>query len=469
MADTVRVIIDTGRLPVTPGKSASLEVRIYNAARIVDELVVVPVGLDESWVQTEPTSVSLLPDTEGRVRVTVALPRDAPLPAGEHLVGIKVSSIGSSGASRVEELVLDVAPIHQSTISIEPQLVRGGRSADFRVRVENQGNQPLILELAGQDPEGVVRFGFAPPRLEVQPRADAVSRLSAAAPRALTGNEVQRALTVAARGGGTELMTRATFAQRPWLSRGLLKLIPLLVALAVGGVALAVTSGGDDSGEAAETTSSTGSSTTTTLGIKQWDHEIDLKRGQVSFYIRPRAGEIKTKTSWKSPPTNLRAEVTGPSSPAASKAGKSELTTPAMKVTQAALATGDTWRVRVADESNPPPAMGVLPVPTKGETEITYAGGSGKGPFPFELSFARGRAMSVVVLSSPGTVSATTDVTGQVTMRLYRVGESDPVKEVSGTSLSHNVTKSQYDDGRTWWVEVISATVGTASMEIEHP
>jgi hypothetical protein len=475
MADTVRVTLESDRLPVTPGQAASLGVRIYNAARIVDELVVVAVGLDESWVRTTPPSISLLPDSEGTVRVNITIPRDAPLAVGDQLIGIKVTSVGTSGASRVEELTLDIAPIRDAAIIADPQLVRGGRSSDFRVRVDNRGNQPLALELEGQDAEAVVKFDFTPPLLDVPPRASATARLKAVAPRALTGNEVQRALTINARGNGTDLLARVTFAQKPWLTRGVLMLVPLLLALAVAGVALGMRGGDGESAEPGTTTSTEGATTTSistsVLLVKRWEHAIELKRAQVSYYLRPSAqGKIDAKATWTAPPTNLRAETrtVGAGPPPATKAGKSPLTVPEATVSQAAADTGGPWRVSVSDESSPPPAGGVLPAPTKGNTEISYPGGSGKGPFPFELSFARGTSVSIVVLGGPGTVSATTDLGGQVTMRLYRAGEANPLKDVTGGSLTHEVTKSQFDSGRTWWVQATSSTVGTASMKIEH-
>lgn len=474
----MRVTIGTDRLPVTPGQAASLEVRIYNAARIVDELVVVAVGLDESWVQTTPPSVSLLPDSEGTVRVIFTIPRDAPLPPGDQLIGIKVTSVGTSGASRVEELTLDIATIRDAAMVAEPQLVRGGRSSEFRVRVDNRGNQPLALELEGQDAEAAVQFHFTPPRLDVPPRASATSRLKAVAHRALTGNEVQRALTVSARGSGLELSARMTFAQKPWLTRGVLMLVPLLIALVVAGAALSQRGGNGESAEPGTTTSIEGATTTSPsststsiVAVKRWDHAIELKRAQVSHYLRPPTqGKIEAKATWMAPPANLRAEVrpVGVVPPPASKTGKSPLTAPAATVSQAAVSAGETWRVSVTDESNAPPAGGLLPAPIKGNTAISYPGGSGKGPFPFELSFARGTAVSILVLGGPGTVSATTDLGGQVTMRLYRAGEANPLKEANGGSLSHEVTRSQFDAGRTWWVQVSSSTVGSASIRVEY-
>lgn len=501
MATTVRISIDADHLEATPDNPVSLQVRIYNAARIVDEFVVSVVGLDASWVATDPPSLSLLPDSEGTVRVTMTIPRDAPLPAGERVIGIKVTSIGSSGSSRVEELRLDVAAVSESGLVAEPQLVRGGRSSHFRLEVDNRGNHPLSLELEGQDPESVVRFRFAPPQLEIPPHELGFAQMKASAPRALTGSDVQRALTVHARGGETALSAQVTFAQKPWLSRGLLMALPVLLLLAGLAVGVACGTGNCPGGGAAEPAAAEGAAEEAAAeeaageasgaaeasepgeggGASEtdepeppgpepqfWTHEFELSPGTNSYYLRlGEAGTVEGDADWEPLGRVLVMRIGVPVGPVSSNGAAGSVDHQQDVPGVAELAVVSLVDTAAHIENGPG-------LEADGGISIGYPSIFGDSQFEhdFELDAGTGSVISVIPLQGPGKITVTATGDEDIILRLYGPAKQNAYAvTVPGVPLQYTVDADEWDEGDIWWVEMISSAPGgtEGSIEVSYP
>src|SRR6266536_2279842 len=237
MPGLVRVQVEPRQAELAPGATAQLQVRIVNGTGIVDQFTVVVVGVDERLTPS-PEQVSLLPNRESTVQVTLAVPREQPPPAGTRVIGVKVTSVADPSVASVEEVALTISAVPAATLSVEPQRVRGGRSGRFMVGVANRGNLTLRMGLRREDPEQAVRFRFAPPTLDVPLDGRARATLQVSASRPLMGPAVQRVLTIHAESDPVQLTGTVTFLQRSRVASGMLRALAGVAGVAVIGGAI---------------------------------------------------------------------------------------------------------------------------------------------------------------------------------------------------------------------------------------
>src|SRR5207248_6418337 len=128
----MRVRISPDRLEVTPGVPAVFEVDVFNTGEIIEGFRVTLEYLDRPVALiSSPPELSLFPATEGTATVTLTLPRD--FPAGEHTVLVRVIGTTDPLVTAAVALALQVAPVYDAGLSLEPQSVTGGRRAKFTV------------------------------------------------------------------------------------------------------------------------------------------------------------------------------------------------------------------------------------------------------------------------------------------------------------------------------------------------
>lgn len=232
MGEALRVEVDPKRVEVTPGgKAVPIEVRIYNATRIVDEFVVEVIGAGQ-WLAVEPVRLRLFPDSEGSTEISVEIPSGQFVPAGERTIGVRVISATDPKVSALERIPVKVSAVAApEELTLEPRIVRGGESAVLHATARNRANTPLRLSLHGEDPESAVSFTFTPPVLDVPAGGWARSTVTVAAPRPNSGSERPRQLTVRAEGGRGALAASGTFLQAPRFTTGGVALLGAVASL----------------------------------------------------------------------------------------------------------------------------------------------------------------------------------------------------------------------------------------------
>ncbi|HEY4409639.1 MAG TPA: carboxypeptidase-like regulatory domain-containing protein [Acidimicrobiia bacterium] len=234
----MRIRVTPERLDVTPGVPASFEVAVYNTSGIIEGFTVALGGLDRPIALiSSPPELSLFPDSEGTAIVTFTLPRD--FPAGEHTVLVQVTGTAGPGAPEAAPLAVQVAPVYDAGLTLEPQSVTGGGKARFTVVAENRGNVPLAMTLSATDAEGALQTRFAATELEVPPGRRVRAAMQARGKRPLLGAPAPRILTVRATGApAPPAEALATFIQKPRIPRALLTLMAILLALGLWGAVL---------------------------------------------------------------------------------------------------------------------------------------------------------------------------------------------------------------------------------------
>src|SRR5262249_48023043 len=232
MPRSVNVVVEPGQLEIAPGGRAQLRVRLANRTAVVDQFVVVVLGLDARMTPA-PQRIGLFPDQDGTLTFDLAVPAQQPPPAGQRVLAVRATSQDDPGLSRVEEFLLTVGPVAAASLRVQPPRIKGGRTGRFVVLVDNEGNVPMQVALRGEDGGEEVAFEFNPPVVQLPPGGTGESQGRARATRPFSGPGTSRPLTVHGEGAPVPLTARATFAQRSLLGSGLLRVLALLTVLGV--------------------------------------------------------------------------------------------------------------------------------------------------------------------------------------------------------------------------------------------
>ena len=245
----MRVDVSPRRADIVPGYPQQIAITIANTSTVIGGYAIRVLGADPGWVHLDTEQVSLFPDEARTVHATVTAPEG--IPAGARRMAVQVRELNPPQSSTIVELDLSVPAARSVRMRVDPLTVTAGRQAAFSVIVENTGNTVVDAQLAGEDPEGKVRFAFTPERISLAPGEHAVVDLRATARRHITGSPTVRPLglyldDVPADGflageahqpeparDETTPLANATFLQKAALARGALSLLGLLAAATV--------------------------------------------------------------------------------------------------------------------------------------------------------------------------------------------------------------------------------------------
>jgi hypothetical protein len=168
--------VSADRLNITPGSVASAEITVRNTGHVVDSFRLEPLGALAPWMRVEPAELPLMPGTEGTVRVVFDPPRTPQLTAGEVPWGVRVVPAEDAASAIVEEGVLDIEPFSEFAADMRPRTsrARGRRSGKHELVIDNLGNTPLDVFMAGGDPDQKLDVALEPSELTLAPGAAAI-------------------------------------------------------------------------------------------------------------------------------------------------------------------------------------------------------------------------------------------------------------------------------------------------------
>lgn len=171
-------------LPVAPGGEAVAEISVKNTGLVVDSFALSVLGDAAPWAFCEPDSISLFPGQEGTATIVIRLPLESDLPYGPLPFAVRVASSEDPPGSVVEEGVLDVSPMSLVSVGMSPRTgrARGMGASRHRIAVDNHGNVPAVVGLAGGDEADTVHVQV-PPQLQVPPGAAAFAEVRVRARR----------------------------------------------------------------------------------------------------------------------------------------------------------------------------------------------------------------------------------------------------------------------------------------------
>jgi hypothetical protein len=214
----IELAVPVTHLDVEPGGEASLELKVRNTGRNVDRVDFDVVGATDGWTVVEPGSISLLPGAGAVARLVVRPPRDASVPAGQHLLELHARSAIDATLDVEQRISVDVAPFDDVRIRMTPPTSRGTTSALHRVVVENTGNHPVTVTLDGRDRDGAgdVAVSIEPSVIEL-PGGDTVAATATVTPgrRLVDGPAIPRPFVIVAHADGVETTLDGVMLQEP--------------------------------------------------------------------------------------------------------------------------------------------------------------------------------------------------------------------------------------------------------------
>lgn len=244
MAFQLAIELSKSLLRLQPGASDTVEVGITNISSLVQHYQVQFLGLpgpDMTGPPAEP--LKLLPKESGRIPVTITLPANSPVHAGQYRVGVLVRSPFQPEVSRTAELTIDVASVAGVTLTAYPEVVEGRGSGRFTLTVHNTGNTPTEVGLAVQDEQGSARVTLQPPTLSIGPLGSGSGLATVKLPGRLTGAEKQVQLRLTAtdpRKPGQPATASARMVVKPWLSQAAVNILGGLLTVAAAAVAFLI-------------------------------------------------------------------------------------------------------------------------------------------------------------------------------------------------------------------------------------
>src|SRR5437763_11638332 len=114
-AMAVTATLASKAVTVTPGGEAVTEIRIRNSGTVVDQFTVEVLGDASAWALVEPAVVPLFPGAEAVARVKFKPPKSSSVLARAIPFAVRGKSREDARASLVEEGVVEVAPLNETT------------------------------------------------------------------------------------------------------------------------------------------------------------------------------------------------------------------------------------------------------------------------------------------------------------------------------------------------------------------
>jgi hypothetical protein len=226
-----------------------LTLTITNTSDVIGGYTVRVLGADPGWVSMDVEQISLFPDENRVVPLTITPPHG--LPAGVRRIAVQVRELTPPQESTIVDVDLKVPDAKGMRVRVDPVTVTAGRRATFSVIAENTGNTIIAGRFAAEDPEARVGFAFEPEIVHIAPGEHAIVDMRVAAKRHLAGAPVIRPIGVyldefpadtffdnpegapPGERGETAAVANATLVQKPVLSRGAFSLAGLLIAVTV--------------------------------------------------------------------------------------------------------------------------------------------------------------------------------------------------------------------------------------------
>ena len=145
----MRVEVDRRRAPATAGSPVVFTVTVTNTTDLIGGYTARVLGLDPTWVQTEPERLSLFPGATDIITITVTTP--AGLRAGDRRFAVQVRELTPPTRTTVLDLDLEIAAAPMVEMDMDPRTVTAGKRGSFGLLIDNIGNTQLAGVLVGHD------------------------------------------------------------------------------------------------------------------------------------------------------------------------------------------------------------------------------------------------------------------------------------------------------------------------------
>jgi beta-lactam-binding protein with PASTA domain len=233
----VRITMDEAELAVEPGGTASTTVTVRNRGTRVEQFRLGVNGPAAAFAQVHPPQLSVFPDDEQSAVVTFTAPRAPWPPAGRAPFQVVVrSDVHADVADRAVGAVT-VGRFDQLRATLEPETTRGRRPGRHLVNIVNQGNAPLMVQVALADRDAELSYDPPAFQVPVAPGQTEVGEVRVGGPLRWFGRaqSLPFTATVTAAGVPQPVLLNGVRRQLPrfpwWIPTAALALVALLILL----------------------------------------------------------------------------------------------------------------------------------------------------------------------------------------------------------------------------------------------
>ncbi|HEX9989376.1 MAG TPA: hypothetical protein VGE45_12985 [Chloroflexia bacterium] len=158
LVDPISIKLDPVETTLTPdGREKVVLLKVSNAGQTVEEREIEVQGIDSSWYTLDGKNVRLWPKQVTEVPVKFHLPKEGVIAAGQHRFTVGVEQ--NNKPENTVEGVITIEPYMDLNATLEPQRITGLQGT-YKLRLDNNGNYTVQLELSGRDRDGLLSYGF---------------------------------------------------------------------------------------------------------------------------------------------------------------------------------------------------------------------------------------------------------------------------------------------------------------------
>ena len=155
----MEVTLTGNSLQTRPGDRVETSVEIYNDEAAPISYNISLEGLARSWYEISTVSASLYPGDSTWSTVSITPPRDSSSTAMTYAFRVIVSPLASPAAARRISGKLVLEPFHSSSAELA-HVTSDRRNSAYVLKIQNDGNIALPVQLSGQDPVGLLNYHF---------------------------------------------------------------------------------------------------------------------------------------------------------------------------------------------------------------------------------------------------------------------------------------------------------------------
>lgn len=225
-----------GDVDVTPGTIAVLQLTVVNLGDTTDTFVLTTAGMAAAWSTINPATLTLFGGTQQTVDIEVFPPLLPSTTAGPTSLSIRIIPHSDPDDVRGAETTLNIISSFDRRLDVLQPALRGRRSANYEMMLENRGNTQASCRLHLIDSSGRVEAEFDPPAAGVEPGGSTLIRMKV---RTKGFQWERRTRTIpfridADQPGSPTATSNATFVQTPMVPEHLVgRIVGLLTVAAV--------------------------------------------------------------------------------------------------------------------------------------------------------------------------------------------------------------------------------------------
>ncbi|MBN1955257.1 MAG: hypothetical protein JW900_09440 [Anaerolineae bacterium] len=199
MSALIRVLLSTETAQLQPGERAETTLTVQNLSETVGRYRIAVEGVPPDWVRLSRRELSLFPNDQDQVRMTVNPPNVPGTQAGRYTLQAHVVSEEDPTERTTVPFLLQVGTEAILAATLQPAQLAAAEKGSFAVQLANAGPVDLNVLLEAVDPAGGCFFSFEPPQVTVPAGRSASAQLTVRPLQPLSGRTpVQHTFTVEA-------------------------------------------------------------------------------------------------------------------------------------------------------------------------------------------------------------------------------------------------------------------------------